>query len=43
MAYLIKNLEDAKALEGTEIGVSNWIVVDQERINKFASFVVLIQ
>ena len=36
MAYLIKTLDDAKALVGTEIGVSNWIVVDQERINKFA-------
>jgi acyl dehydratase len=29
-------MEDAKALEGTELGVSNWIVIDQERINKFA-------
>jgi len=36
MGHLIRTLEDAKALEGTEIGVSNWILVDQERINKFA-------
>jgi acyl dehydratase len=36
MPHLIKSMEDAKALEGTEIGVSNWILVDQERINKFA-------
>jgi len=36
MPHIIKTLEDAKALEGTEVGVSNWIVVDQERINKFA-------
>ena len=36
MPHIIKTLEDAKALEGTEIGVSNWILVDQERINKFA-------
>ena len=36
MAHVIKTLEDAKALEGQEVGVSNWILVDQERINKFA-------
>lgn len=28
--------DDIKALEGKEIGVSDWIVVDQERINCFA-------
>jgi len=36
LAHVIKTLEDAKALEGQEVGVSNWILVDQERINKFA-------
>ena len=36
MAHVIKTLEDAKELEGKEIGVSNWILVDQDRINKFA-------
>ncbi len=36
MTHVIKTLEDAKALEGTEIGVSEWIVIDQDRINKFA-------
>jgi acyl dehydratase len=36
MMHVIRTMEDAKALEGTELGVSNWIVIDQERINKFA-------
>jgi acyl dehydratase len=27
---------DIKALEGQEVGVSDWILVDQERINRFA-------
>jgi acyl dehydratase len=27
---------DVKAYEGREIGVSDWILVDQERINRFA-------
>ena len=36
MTHVIKTLEDAKALEGKEIGVSEWIVIDQDRINKFA-------
>lgn len=29
-------MEDAQKLEEQEVGVSDWIVVDQERINKFA-------
>jgi acyl dehydratase len=36
MSNVIRSLADAKALEGAEIGVSNWILIDQERINKFA-------
>lgn len=36
MMHVIRTMDDAKALEGTELGVSNWIVIDQERINKFA-------
>jgi len=36
MMHVIRTMEDAKSLEGTELGVSNWIVIDQERINKFA-------
>ena len=33
---VIRSVEDAKALEGTEIGVSDWIVIDQARIDQFA-------
>jgi acyl dehydratase len=36
MLHVIRTLDDAKALEGSELGVSNWIVIDQARINKFA-------
>ncbi|MDJ0812497.1 MAG: MaoC family dehydratase [Woeseiaceae bacterium] len=32
----IKSLEDAKALEGQEVGLSDWVVVDQHRIDQFA-------
>ena len=32
----IATLEDAKALEGQEVGVSEWVTIDQERINIFA-------
>ena len=34
--HIIKSIEDAKALEGQEVGVSDWITIDQERINQFA-------
>lgn len=33
---VIKSIDDAKALEGEEIGLSDWIVVDQNRIDEFA-------
>ena len=33
---LIKSIDDAKALEGQEVGLSDWIVVDQHRIDQFA-------
>ena len=33
---VITSIEDAKALEGEEVGVSDWIVVDQNRIDQFA-------
>jgi acyl dehydratase len=33
---VIKSIEDAKALEGEEIGLSEWVVVDQNRIDQFA-------
>ncbi|MBT8099190.1 MAG: MaoC family dehydratase [Gammaproteobacteria bacterium] len=34
--HIIKSIEDAKSLEGREVGVSDWITIDQERINRFA-------
>lgn len=34
--HIIKSIEDAKALEGQEVGVSDWITIDQERIDRFA-------
>ena len=34
--HIVRTIEDAKALEGTEVGVSDWMVIDQEMINKFA-------
>ena len=33
---VIKSFEDAKALEGEEIGLSDWVVIDQNRIDQFA-------
>lgn len=30
------SLEQAKAKEGSELGMSDWFVVDQERVNAFA-------
>jgi acyl dehydratase len=33
---IVRSIEDAKALEGEEIGVSDWVVVDQNRIDQFA-------
>ena len=34
--HIIKSIEDAKALEGREVGLSDWIEIDQNRIDKFA-------
>ena len=34
--HRICSIEDAKALEGIEVGVSDWIVIDQNRIDQFA-------
>lgn len=34
--HTIRSFEDAKALEGQEVGLSDWIVVDQKRIDQFA-------
>ena len=34
--YKINNIDDAKELEGKELGISDWVVVDQDKIEKFA-------
>ena len=36
MAHIVRTIEDAQALVGTEVGVSDWVLVDQARINLFA-------
>jgi len=33
---IIKSIEDAKQLEGEEVGLSDWVVIDQHRIDQFA-------
>jgi acyl dehydratase len=33
---VFNDFEDLKSAVGTEVGVSNWIVITQDRINKFA-------
>ncbi len=35
--HVIKSIEEAKALENVEVGVSEWIVIDQQMINRFAA------
>ncbi len=34
--HVIKSIEDAKALEGEEVGLSDWTVIDQHRVDQFA-------
>lgn len=34
--HVIKSIGDAKALEGSEVGLSEWVVIDQKRIDQFA-------
>lgn len=36
MSYEVRSVEDARALEGVEVGISDWILVDQARIDRFA-------
>jgi acyl dehydratase len=36
MTRLISSIDDAKALEGQEVGLSEWVVIDQNRIDQFA-------
>ena len=33
---IIESIEDANALEGEEVGLSDWVVIDQHRIDQFA-------
>ena len=34
--YVIRSIEEARSLEGQEIGISDWITIDQKRIDRFA-------
>ncbi len=34
--HVIESVEDAKALEGEEVGLSEWAVIDQHRVDQFA-------
>lgn len=34
--HVIESIEDARALEGVEVGLSDWVVIDQHRIDQFA-------
>ena len=34
--HVIESIEDAKALEGKEVGLSDWSIIDQTRIDQFA-------
>ena len=36
MPLIVQTVEEAKALEGQELGVSDWVLIDQDRINGFA-------
>ena len=33
---VVTSIEDAKALIGEEVGISDWVVIDQHRIDQFA-------
>ena len=37
MGNVISFFEDLKALEGLEVGVSDWLLISQEHINQFAN------
>lgn len=34
--HVVKNIDTAKDLVGKEVGVSDWVLIDQNRINAFA-------
>lgn len=35
--HIINSIQDAQAFEGTEIGISPWVIINQARIDEFAS------
>jgi acyl dehydratase len=37
MGHIISSFEDLEALEGLEVGVSDWLLISQESINQFAN------
>jgi len=36
MTLIVKTVEEAQSLVGQELGVSDWMLIDQDRINRFA-------
>ena len=36
MPIVVKSIAQARELEGQELGASDWMMIDQERINRFA-------
>ena len=34
--HVIRSIEEARSLKGQEIGISDWITIDQKRIDRFA-------
>ena len=36
MSNVISSFEDLKALEGLEVGISDWFQITQDQINQFA-------
>jgi acyl dehydratase len=36
MPLIVKSVEEAQAMVGQELGVSDWLLVDQDRIDRFA-------
>lgn len=37
MVRVVRSIEEAKALVGQEVGVSDWVLLDQARFNQFAA------
>ncbi len=36
MPLIVKTVEEAQEMVGQELGVSEWMLIDQDRINRFA-------